>query len=243
MTMYKRRRPSISKEPISGSFRRGQADWALWRLFNKSGHGNPPSEFLARLKRLLDIDRYVELGKDDRESPGFAFLDELPAGKGSEVRLTPFNIFCLAIGLDLLDMGFKQSEVVFLFKHVRKRFEAKYREILGRGLAYKREYLPAKDQPKLPVTKDKKYADPRIFAVIIKVELKEVYAPKGYEKPENPVIFEPKFFKGSVSLENWIDEMVPTSYRKLLAFELWSTAMRLQEYLRDVPDIRRGPKS
>ena len=49
----------------------------------------------------------------------FAFHDTPPGGKGAEQAYSPFNVFMLAIGLDFVEAGFKQLEVVFLLRHIR----------------------------------------------------------------------------------------------------------------------------
>ena len=45
------------------TYRRGQVEWALWRAFTlarSSGEGPPPI-FRTRIKRLLDLDRDLDV--------------------------------------------------------------------------------------------------------------------------------------------------------------------------------------
>src|SRR3990167_10252586 len=92
------------------SYRRGQVEWALWRWATTPDRlRDAPPAFLARIKRLLEIDR--EVGQTGNKEPeDTAFYSELPKGTGSDVGYSAFNAFCLALGLDLLDAGFKQGE-------------------------------------------------------------------------------------------------------------------------------------
>src|SRR5215210_6499323 len=50
--------------------------------------------------------------------PRYAFYDAPPEGIGSDTEYSAFRVFCLAIGLDLLDAGFSQLEVAFLIRHI-----------------------------------------------------------------------------------------------------------------------------
>ncbi len=101
------------------SYKRGQVEWALWRFFLQGRQVGPEQQkvFLTRIKRLLELDRGEDLGaKTETPHARFAFADVAPEGKGTDVDFRPFNAFCLALALDLLDTGFKQSEIVFLLR-------------------------------------------------------------------------------------------------------------------------------
>ena len=99
------------------TYKRGQVEWALWRAFTlaRSPGDGPPSIFRTRVKRLLDLDR--EFDTSEMEVPptcAFAFVEPSDGGSGFETQYAPFDVFCLAIGLDLLDVGFKQGEIVLV---------------------------------------------------------------------------------------------------------------------------------
>jgi hypothetical protein len=95
------------------AFKRNQLEWALWQLFTgTTAAGAPPKVFRNRIKRLLDLDR--DLDAEDALGFGYAFFNGEGPGLGTEVEYSTYSAFALAIGLDLLDAGFKQSEVVEL---------------------------------------------------------------------------------------------------------------------------------
>ena len=104
------------------TFGRGQVEWALWRCFTISivtADIEAPKSFLTRIKRLLEIDRGLDLG--DAEVPpqaDYAFAPP-PSDESGETAYSAVDAFCLAIALDLLDAGFKQAEIVFLMRYLR----------------------------------------------------------------------------------------------------------------------------
>jgi hypothetical protein len=93
---------------------RGQVEWVLWCSFVRArfNPGQSPRVFRTRVKRLLDIDRHLDLtGAEVPPEASYAFAAP-PAIEGAEAEYLAVDAFCLAIALDLLDAGFKQSEVV-----------------------------------------------------------------------------------------------------------------------------------
>ncbi len=110
-------------------YKRNQVDLALWQLFSPVGiHSELHPTFKTRIKRLLDLDRQPpthggkaktdDLAADWPKTPAFSAA-QTHWGKGTVATFSLFDAFCLALALDLLDMGFKQSEVVFLIGHIR----------------------------------------------------------------------------------------------------------------------------
>jgi hypothetical protein len=47
-----------------------------------------------------------------------------PTARGVDATFTAFDAFCLALAVDFLRTGFKQSEVLLLVAHLRVRQEA-----------------------------------------------------------------------------------------------------------------------
>jgi len=79
----------------------------LWRTLTlaRSPGDGPPPIFRTRIKRLLDLDRELDAGGLEVPSPStFAFIAPAEGGSGIEARYAPFDAFCLAIALDLLDL-------------------------------------------------------------------------------------------------------------------------------------------
>jgi hypothetical protein len=227
------------------TYKRGQVEQALWETFThlRSGPAKPPKIFLIRIKRLLDVDREREGYEGEAPSTRFAFFDESQVGKGADVPYTPFNAFCLAIGLDMLDAGFKQSEIVFLLRHIRGELEDQFKRIMRRPPAIRQRIL-AKDQPECPTFEEDniEWADCRVFAVINKVEIKEIFSdPKGKMKRIEPLILEPVFCHGISALYEELQKM-NHHYRKALVLEIAYLAKLVTDFLKDAPLVKRGRK-
>src|SRR3977135_1118521 len=108
-------------------YRRGQVEWALWKFatLDLPAGDEPISAFRTRVKHLLQLDRAGAIsGKYSRRPPlPFALSATQTRGKGADADFTAFDAFCLAVGLDLLRAGFKQSEVLLLLGHLRPRLQ------------------------------------------------------------------------------------------------------------------------
>ena len=230
------------------TYGRGQVEWALWRAFSRRGasSGDAPQVFLTRVKRLLEIDREMDLS--NREEPPcaqFAFVDA-PERRGGEVAFAPVDAFCLAVALDLLDAGFKQSEVVFLMRYLRIDLEGRFSQMLeGPDLNARRRY-PAAKYPNLPTMKHKgkTYADGRVFVVIKKFEITEALASPKLVNHTGPLFLEPVFCRGSEDLGRTLSETMPDHRRVVTVVELAATAQAICAFLEQAPEIRRGrPKS
>jgi len=228
------------------AFKRSQVEWALWRYFcfGSTDRPAPPAVFKTRIKRLLEIDRLKEK-YEESEVPHarFAFIDGPPDGQGRDVPYTAFNAFCLALGLDLLDAGFKQSEIVFLLRHIRRKLEEEFSRIL-KNPPEPREALSAEQRPNCPsYEKDgHSWADCRVFMVLNKVELKEVFAVAGNESSNSqPIIFGPILCYGMEALITELQKM-HFEYRKALVIELAHTAAMVSDLLKEAPLVKRGRK-
>ena len=156
------------------------------------------------------------------------------------MEYTSFNAFCLAVGLDLLDTGFKQSEIVFVLKHIRSLLEEQFEWIMNKPPA-PTQLIPAEERPNCP-SNEENGADRRVFMVLEKLELKEVFSPAAV--PANsqlPVISVPLFFHGLEDLSLELDKM-NRDFRKALVLELAVTAKMVKDRLAEAPLIKRGRK-
>jgi hypothetical protein len=112
-------------------FRRGQVEWALWRL--KAGDETrraPPSQFLARIKRVLDMDRTATEGPKPRGAAPFAFSALPPGGRGENAAFSKLDALMLWLALELLELGFKQQEVVAPLRQARPMLERALKDLL-----------------------------------------------------------------------------------------------------------------
>lgn len=201
-------------------FRRRQVEQALWAWFSGDKSEAPPV-FLTRIKKLLNLDFQVTIFKDGNEAGAarHAFHDHEPQGQGSETRYSPFDVFCLAIGLDLLDLGFKQSEVVFLLRHVRGDLLCEFAGILMSP----------------PAGRMQQETDNRLFMTVGKVELVERISIGS----PGPLILKPEFARG-LEAANGLIEQLGYSVRKRILIEIGNTAVLLCIHLSECPAPRKG---
>ena len=230
------------------TYGRGQLEWALWRSFARASFNtqDAPQIFLTRIKRLLELDRKLDLR--DAEVPpkaNYAFAPPPSAGSG-EAAYTAVDAFCLAIALDLLDAGFKQSEIVFLMRYLRSELQKRFPGLLRPPSLLSRGRHRAKDYPKLPAYEHRghKWADRRLFVILKKVELKEIIPAHLRKRHRGPVFFKPIFCAGVTALGAELHDIMPNHRRAVTVLELASTAQAVRAFLKKAPDIRRGrPKA
>lgn len=223
-----------------GAYRRGQIERALWRWATTADRlREPPAVFLVRIKRLLEIDRQGR----DKKAAETAFYSELPRGTGTDVAYSAFNVFCLALGLDLLDAGFKQAEVVALLQGWREQLAETFEVILQSPPPSKRsEKLKPSQRPGCPTMKKdgEIQADCSVYAVIEKIEMTEIFA--GHPNPPQkgrPLVRTPKFVRGIEALTEALRPL-PYRQRKAVVLEIAHTAARVTWNLNQEPAIKRG---
>jgi hypothetical protein len=220
------------------TFKRNQVETALWQVFSRNTRAATPasSTFLTRIKRLLDVDRKFKENSVPDAPDAAAFVDEQP-GKGTHSTFSGFNAFCLAIGLDLMDLGFNQRDVVFLLKFIRPDLEKQYAWIMNNP-PIPRQQLAAEDRPNCPHLDEDGFriADCRVYMLLTKVEFKEVF---GNADQDNPMIFAPTFCCGV----NAVREALHTrSYElpKLVVLEIAHRAVMVSKAIAMVPAAIRG---
>lgn len=225
---------------------RGQAEWALWKSFTygRSSSGEVPKVFKTRVKRLLDVDRTSDFA-DVSAPPSVRWSFVAPPDEaGGEAAYTEVDVFCLAVGLDLTDAGFKQSEVVYLLRYLRPELEARMSGLVQRpSLISRKNHLPV---PNLPTqTKNgKTFADARLFVVIGKIEIRDNLPAGKASQHKAPLFLEPEYCDGVEELSAILGDAMPDRRRVVTVVELTSTAQSVVEFLSKAPSIRRGrPKA
>jgi len=217
------------------TYKRNQVEQAVWSLFSQTSGRDPiPRPFRTRIKRLLELDReqQAETGKN------FAFFDAPPEGKGVEVAFTPFNAFCLTMGLDLLDIGFKQSEVVFCLQALRDKIEDTWQKIWTNPPGQTGN-ISVKDRPDKPSYINQtghKRVDTRVFMMIRKIELREAWP---LLKKERDLVIESDICFG---LDQAYEQLATMGkdHRKVISLELSEIAVQVKKYLEDAPARNRG---
>src|SRR3954451_10781938 len=77
----------------SDTYRRGQVEWALWRVstIDRPAPEQPSPVFRTRVKRLLEIDR-TGASEASRKGKGqLAFSEDRPEGTGFDVVFTAYE--------------------------------------------------------------------------------------------------------------------------------------------------------
>ena len=113
------------------SYKRNQLEDAILRL-NDSESGKARTDLLTRMKRLLDMDRALDVRSkaDDPELANYAFFSSGAPGKGGEVQFSEYEGFALMIGLQMLNHKWPQKFVVGALRRFRAQLEQQHRKIL-----------------------------------------------------------------------------------------------------------------
>lgn len=226
------------------TYKRSQVEWSLWQAYTARIIGLPadmPSGFGTRLKRLLEADRR-SIPYPGSETPyaSYAFIDDTPAGRGTDVQYTFANVWLLALAIDMLDAGFNPADIIFLLRHIRGYLEYE--------LATIRQALPAQDgtvrveqRPDAPLIKKPPhtFADGRVYLVIRKREMKELFPLLTGKLTDHPLFEAPLFCYGAEGLRSEIQEF---GYSKRWGFilEIACMASLLAEFLPRAPIAYRG---
>ena len=224
-------------------FSRGQVEWALWKhsTIDLPGGDEPISAFRARVKHLLQLDRSsaVQGNPADPVPVAHALSTDEPQGSGVNATFTKFDAFCLAIALDFLRAGFKQSEVLLLMLHLRPRLERPFAKILNAPPAFQSRVV-GKTNP--DVSKRKSGDDRRIFLVIQRVEFSEAFPAFAHltnTRKKASIYREPVFCKGIDELRDQLD-LMDHHFRRAIVLEIAHTAVKIVEFLNQAPLMRRG---
>ncbi len=227
---------------------RGQVEWALWCSFARAhfNTGDVPQIFRTRIKRLLEIDRDLDLSEAEvPPKADYAFAPR-PTVESGDVAYRAVDAFCLAIALDLLDAGFKQAEIVFLMRYLRPELQKRFPALLAPPSLISRQRYRARDNPDLPSYEEggTRFADRRLFVILQKVELTEIGPASSRPLLPGPIFLEPAFCKGITELGAKLHDTMPNRRRTVTVLEVAATAQAVQEFLTAAPVIRRGrPKA
>jgi len=232
------RHPSTS---TPDTYRRGQLEWALWQLstIGRPAADEPSSIFRNRIKRLLEIDR-ERLKERGRKGKELAFSSDKPEGTGIDVVFSAYDGFILALGLDLLRMGFVQSEVASLMHFLRPRLGDTFSRILRNAPGPERRSL-ATGAARATIRPGD---DRRVFLVIERVEISEEFPAfaQGKTGREQAFYKEPKICRGLQEVTDELDRMDQV-FRRALVLDLAYTASNVSRFLAGAPEIKRGRPS
>lgn len=219
------------------TYKRNQVEEALWAVFatRYGGAKEVPSAFVTRTKRLLEIDRIEPVSRGST----YAFSEGPTGGKGSDSAFTGLNCTCLAIGLEMLDLGFKQREIVlFLRAHQQTiREEIDYMFMLGEGHPGRRKGHAG------TATRRNDPHDARLFMIVRKLELPNT-ATKAAEtrKAVSNVAQKPLFAHGLKELAEKLDRLTKSgeAYRSSIILEIGTLIEALLVHLAQSTAKKRG---
>jgi hypothetical protein len=243
-------------------FKRSQITAALWRYQATVLHhgrddqgiaGDVPKVFESRVKKLLDLDRQPDkLPWPFRPTEHWAFFDGPGGGHGIEDLFSAQHAFLLALGLDLVNQGIKQSEAVVLLRQQREKLIAAFDFVHERGAGpsicgdrQRRRFIPeTSTAAPIRITDSIGDAEDRtVWAVIRRFEATEVFP--MYEKSEGrrpgPLFMQPDILVGLEAVKDRLF-ISRNSYRQVMLVEVADLAVMLPKYLEEAPIIRRGRK-
>lgn len=229
------------------TFKRGQIEWALWRSFRPIGaqDDGPPQVFKTRIKRLLDLDRAFDVRELGPQSiASLAFTKTFEGGSGIEAAYTGEDVFALALALDLLDVGFKQGEIVFVVRHLREIIDDWFLDLVKRPDLMDRQRLLASRYPELPSfdpgSGKAALADARVFLLLNRIEITEVLSVTSKTKRGQAVFLEPEVCEGLKALQLRLQDLMPVKRRALVLIEMAGLAQSVHRFLQEAPIAPRG---
>jgi len=110
-------------------YKRSQLEDAICKA-NRAERGIARTKLLARIKRLLDVDRTLGAKRGASPVQRYAFFSEAPRGSGQEASFTEYEIFALDVAVHIAMHGIQQSDIVELLRHLRPNLEQFHRELL-----------------------------------------------------------------------------------------------------------------
>ena len=131
---------------------------------------------------------------------------------------------------------------MFLLRHIRDDLETWFERILRSPPLGRRRIRP-QDRPEAPILVDdpgREYADCRVFVVINKIEIKEIFQALGGSKlASGPLFLEPVYCRGIEALRNELDRM-GADKRKAMIIEIAHVVAGISEFLPRAPVMKRG---
>src|SRR5262245_4980418 len=131
------------------SYKRNQIEEAIARIFVPNCE-KPPSELRTRIKRLLDLDRFIgrKIRSKNAEEANFAFFSGEAPGTGADVSFSEYEAFALLNGLRIMNHGWPQGFAVLIMRRVRVDLKREHARILRQdpGKLFDWEAIRAKFQ-------------------------------------------------------------------------------------------------
>ena len=231
----------MNSQHLSPIYHRNQVESTLWQVFLKRRqrptNAPVPRVFLNRIKRFLDIDAKIFDSKS-----GFAFVSDPGDGLGSTRGFSLYDMFILGLALDFSDAGYPQQDIVFLLQHTRKLFEGHFTQAIAYP-TWQRDLRAAKDVPTAPTISSQgiEIADMRMFLVIQKNEILEVFDPKHVDVNKTHITV-PSIFTGFSELAAFLEQDMGYRQHHHFIVEFAQLAVELRDMIIKAPVTKRGRK-
>jgi len=226
----------MSQKPShTSTYRRGQLEYALWKVFSGNTSAEVPHAFALRIKKLIDLDR----SQEPSQGMSRAFSGVTGANQGRDAEYTAFDAFCLAVGVDFTDIGFKQSEALFILRYLRRGLEAEYERLMEYPFIMA-DVAATQSFPKLPSMnlEGKKRADQSVH-LTFHVRDPQLHGHRGLDTSIQ--VLNPVICLGFDALAEYLRDNL-LGERKAVVIELAQSAHLVTQHLAAAPVIKRGRK-
>jgi hypothetical protein len=210
---------------------RNQMEGALWRYLSTLSRWGcaknlqeVPQVFRSRIKKLLNIDR---MSGDEKRN--WLFYNCGGGGTGSQESYSDFHVFMMGLALHMLNIGFKQSEIIFFLQNTQNDIQKRYHNIRSSG-------GPA---PIFGSNREVSDKDSLEFMLINRIEMNEILEHNSANKP---LIFQPTFVNGLSKLQEELFNR-PHEYTAFITIELSDLTLALPGLLNDISPAKRGRPS
>lgn len=151
-----------------------------------------------------------------------------------------FDAFYLGLSLNMLDAGMKPADILWLLRHEKPSFENVYDSIMMTPRAEFRSHLAKSTPDSLSREENGSHnSDIRVFALLRKIELREVSPSLSNQSEDDPIFYVPVYCRGIEKLGVSLKHM-GIDHRHVQIFELAHLAWDVKELLAEAPEVRRG---
>ncbi len=217
-------------------YKRNQVESAIERaVFGARGSPKPAARLRVRIKRLVETDRRMEVDRRARDAHRtYAFFNEPPPGRGTEVTYSAFSAFALLLASRLMDAGLPQTDAVVFMRRVRTELEEEHARILARQWKTLLDHEPDDTvEEEVAAGRLVKRFDRMAFLVVLGSQVTVRVAASGRASVANIV-------HGAEQMTQLMEHLATQSGGPILALELVNPAHQLALLLARIEPIKRG---
>lgn len=201
-----------------------------------------PPRLVASVRRLLEEDVARARSSHARHPAcALAFYDELPEGKGYEVKYTPCRVFNLAVAHELARFGCKQKEVIELIIANNDKLKSAFDEANAALQTWGRTSFTrsSEDSPALSLRDRREKL--KIYLALRRVEATEAAIEYfGESVKEGERLNHTEVLNGPEKLATFFSEELTGGLFGVFVIELSELAVRITELIQEAPVRKRG---